>query len=233
MCSPRQFNYLDFISQFTADICHISGQDNIVADALSRFEAISAPVTHDAFAAVQEKDDELRSLLVSTTALQLERLLISGTSVELYCDTSSGKPRPYVPSPLRRQILNSLHSLSHPGIKASAKPVSQRFVWPAMQKDCRTWAPSLPTLPALQSFPPYHHSRWRLSPTTCPFPSHPHRPSRFSSFLGRILILPHGCRPFHVMAESLSYPGHHSRDSVTCPALWLDCKLWLSSNHNH
>ena len=76
---------------------------------------------------------------MSTTALQLEKHLIPGPSVGMYCDTSSGKPRPYVPSPLRRQIFNSLHSLSHPGIKASAKLVSQRFVWPAIQKDCRTW----------------------------------------------------------------------------------------------
>ena len=30
-CSPRQFNHLDFISQFTTDIRHISGQDNVVA----------------------------------------------------------------------------------------------------------------------------------------------------------------------------------------------------------
>jgi cleavage and polyadenylation specificity factor subunit 1 len=37
-CSPRQFNHLDFISQFTTDIRHISSQDNIVADALSRVE---------------------------------------------------------------------------------------------------------------------------------------------------------------------------------------------------
>jgi cleavage and polyadenylation specificity factor subunit 1 len=37
-CSPRQFNHLDFIAQFTTDIRHISGQDNIVADTLSRVE---------------------------------------------------------------------------------------------------------------------------------------------------------------------------------------------------
>ena len=138
-CSPRQFNHLDFIAQFTTDIRHISGQDNIVADTLSRVEVITAPVTLEALAAAQADDEELRELLVSTTALQLEKVLIPGTSVELYCDTSS-KTRPYVPSPLRRQIFNSLHSLSHPGIKATAKLVSQRFVWPAIQKDCRTWA---------------------------------------------------------------------------------------------
>jgi hypothetical protein len=30
-CSPRQFNHLNFISQFSTDIRHISGQD-VVAD---------------------------------------------------------------------------------------------------------------------------------------------------------------------------------------------------------
>ena len=139
-CSPRQFNHLGFVSQFTMDICHIAGQDNVVADALSRVEIITASVTHESLAAAQENDDELQILLLSTTALQLERILIPSTSVKMYCDTSFGKPRPYVPSPLCRQIFNSLHSLSHLGIKATAKLVSQHFVWPAIQKDCRTLA---------------------------------------------------------------------------------------------
>jgi hypothetical protein len=50
------------------------------------------------------------------------------------------KPRPFVPSPLRRQVFNSLHSLGHPGIKATAKLVSQHFVWSAIQKDSCTLA---------------------------------------------------------------------------------------------
>jgi cleavage and polyadenylation specificity factor subunit 1 len=78
--SPRQFNHLDFIAQFTTDIRHISGQDNIVADMLSRVEFISAAITHAALAAAQADDAELRELLVSTTALQLERFPIPGTS---------------------------------------------------------------------------------------------------------------------------------------------------------
>jgi len=139
-CSSRQFNHLDFISQFTTDICHISDQENVVADALSRVEAITAPVTHDVLAAAQEAEEKLRTLLAGNTALQLVKIPIPGTSVELYCDTSSGKPRPYAPSQLRLQIFNSLHSLSHPGIRTSAKLVSQHFVWPAFQEYCRTWA---------------------------------------------------------------------------------------------
>ena len=36
--SPRQSQHLDFIGQFTTDIQHVSGKDNIVANALSRIE---------------------------------------------------------------------------------------------------------------------------------------------------------------------------------------------------
>jgi hypothetical protein len=45
-CSLRQFNHLDFIAQFTTDIQHISGQDNVVADALSRVESVTAPPSY-------------------------------------------------------------------------------------------------------------------------------------------------------------------------------------------
>jgi hypothetical protein len=78
-CSPRQFNHLDFIAPFTTDIRHISGQDNFVADALSRVESISASPPYDAVAASQDSDDDLRTLLGSTTALPLEKLPIPGT----------------------------------------------------------------------------------------------------------------------------------------------------------
>jgi cleavage and polyadenylation specificity factor subunit 1 len=53
---------------------------------------------------------------------------------------SAGKARPSVPAPLRLQVFKSVHDLSHPGTKTTAKVVSQRFVWPGVQKDCRTWA---------------------------------------------------------------------------------------------
>jgi len=82
-CSPRQFNHLDFISQFTTDISHIPSQDNIVADALSRVEVITAPVTQDALATAQADDDELRMLLVSSTTLQLKKS--SSPALQLSC----------------------------------------------------------------------------------------------------------------------------------------------------
>jgi cleavage and polyadenylation specificity factor subunit 1 len=94
LLSPRQFNHLDYIAQFTSDVRHISGQDNVVADALSRVESITAPPSHDALAAMQESDDEVRIIVASDTALRLEKQQIPDTAVSIYCDTSVEKLRP-------------------------------------------------------------------------------------------------------------------------------------------
>jgi hypothetical protein len=46
-CLPRQFNHLDFAAHFTTDIRHISGQDNVVADALVSSPSLRHhPTTH-------------------------------------------------------------------------------------------------------------------------------------------------------------------------------------------
>jgi hypothetical protein len=50
-CSPRQFNHLDFVAQFATDMRHISGQDNVVADALSLVKSVTAPPSYDGLAA--------------------------------------------------------------------------------------------------------------------------------------------------------------------------------------
>jgi hypothetical protein len=92
----RQFKHIDFVAQFTTDIGDISGQDNVVAVALSRVESVTAPPSYNALAASQGGDDELRTLLGSTTALRLEKLPIPGTTVSIYCDTSAGRFRTYV-----------------------------------------------------------------------------------------------------------------------------------------
>jgi hypothetical protein len=68
-----------------------------------------------------------------------EKLPNPGTTVSIYCDTSAGRSRPYVAAPPRLHVFQSVHDLSHPGTKATAKLVAQRFVWPGVRKDCRNW----------------------------------------------------------------------------------------------
>lgn len=139
-CSPRQFRHLDYISQFTTDIRHISGKDNVVADTLSRVEELVQPVDIDILAKSQSADAELKQLLdKGTSSLRLVKTVIPGTQTELYCDNSTETLRPYVTKSLRVQVFQSLHSLSHPGANTTAKLVAQRYVWPAIRKDCREW----------------------------------------------------------------------------------------------
>ncbi|GFY52406.1 retrovirus-related Pol polyprotein from transposon 17.6 [Trichonephila inaurata madagascariensis] len=62
-CSPRQLRHLDFISQFSTDIRHVSGFDNSVADALSRINALNLSTTDlQHLADSQTKDEELKTL---------------------------------------------------------------------------------------------------------------------------------------------------------------------------
>ena len=120
--SPRQFRYLDYIGQFATDI---KGLYNYVADVLSRIEAIGKAVDHQTLAAAQENDNELSDIVNSgTTALRLKKIRFPGHDAEIYCDVSADIVRPYVPKSLRRYVFNSLHELSHPGIRATQKLVT-------------------------------------------------------------------------------------------------------------
>ena len=139
-CSPRQFRYLDYISQFTTDVRHVSGVSNVVADALSRIESIET-IDYKRLAEAQLGDDELRLILEeNTSVLKLKKINFPHLEIEIYCDTSHNSIRPYIPATLRRAVFNALHGLSHPGIKATQKLVAKRFVWPSVNKDCRLWA---------------------------------------------------------------------------------------------
>lgn len=139
-CSPRQFRYLDFISQFTTDIRFVAGKDNIVADTLSRIEELSTPLDYLSLARAQETDAELRALLIDGSSLQLQKVSLPDAKTQVYCDTSTSNQRPYVTPAFRRQVFESLHGLSHPGAKATVRLVTSRFVWPGIRRDCRQWA---------------------------------------------------------------------------------------------
>ena len=142
--SPREIRHLDFISQFSCDIRHVSGKNNIVADTLSRIEvsAVSRPScpTHADLADAQRQDSDLRDYRIKhDTGLQLQDIPIPSSPLSVTCDLSTGLPRPFVPLPLRRRIFDSLHGLAHPGIKPSTKLIAERFVWPNLKRDVRQW----------------------------------------------------------------------------------------------
>ena len=142
--SPREIRHLDFLLQFTSDIRHIKGEHNIPADTLSRsINTVTLDPTFDVktLAVEQQKDSKLQQFLGSNvTALQLKKIPVPGSDLELICDASTPNLRPYVPDGLQRKIFHTLHDISHPGIKASVKLITDRYVWPRAKSDVRRWA---------------------------------------------------------------------------------------------
>ena len=136
--SPRQLRQLDFIGQFTTDIRHISGEDNVIADTLSRINDVhtATVINTEDLAQDQEQDPELNDLLTShTTHLKLHKLTPIGSETPVWCDTSTGHIRPYIPPQSRAHIFNMFHNQSHPSGKATFKLMKKKFVWPYMERD--------------------------------------------------------------------------------------------------
>jgi len=138
-CSPRQFRQLDFIGQFSTDIRHVKGEQNIVADALSRIETISSTIDYTALAQAQQEDTEIKNYLDGQSPLTLKLVTTPGTQAQVYCDISTTKMRPFITKAFRKAAFDTVHQQSHPGANVSVKLATERFVWPSIKKDCRRW----------------------------------------------------------------------------------------------
>lgn len=142
--SPRQIRHLDFLSQFTTDIRHIPGKENVVADTLSRLEAIHVNNTID-FAKLschQNDDEEIKSFLNSNSNLQLKSFVLPNTNFSIYCDISTGVVRPFLTKEFRKTAFDSIHNLCHSNARKTTKLVTEKFVWPSVKRDCHLWARS-------------------------------------------------------------------------------------------
>ena len=140
--SPRETRHLDYIAQFTTDVRHVRGCENLAPDALSRVSAIHAsqpPMDDlDELADAQREDADLLVFRQSGHGLRLRDTSL-GSGRTLVVDDSTGTPRPLVPASLRRRVFDRLHGLAHPGVRASQELVGRRFVWPGMRNDIRRW----------------------------------------------------------------------------------------------
>ena len=146
--SPRQVRHLDFIAKFTSDLRHIKGTANTPADALLRIEANALfsntlpVIDFQAMAAAQDSDSDITRLRSSPTSLKIEAVPLATSKSKILCDTSTGVARPLVRSEFRRAVFDSLHSLSHPGIRATQRLLTARYVWPNIKANTRRWSRS-------------------------------------------------------------------------------------------
>lgn len=161
--TPRQTRHLEYIAQFTNDIRHVHGKDNVVADTLSRINDLSllnqhnmlsgtaiSPVTSNNFNLrllkdAQSHDCELSHLLTNQSnshckvKYSLKKIRFPNSDEEIWCDVSFSKFRPFVPNSLRRSVFDIFHNLTHAGIRATKKLVTSNYFWPRMNTDCTLW----------------------------------------------------------------------------------------------
>jgi cleavage and polyadenylation specificity factor subunit 1 len=143
--TARQCRHLAYVAEFTADIQHVAGLDNIAADALSRppistVTASSLPwdIVSD-LRGIASRQSTCPSTLQarSSPSLQVQAREVEGVS--LWCDGSTGRWRPLVPQEDRLMVFKSIHGVAHPGIRATRRMVAARFVWPNMRADIASW----------------------------------------------------------------------------------------------
>ena len=133
--SDRQQRQLAIITELISDIAHVKGNQNVVVDYLSRptfavqIDIYDLPALADA----HKLDTEIQSFP------ELKKFTLSGKDQFVLCDTSTSYPRPFVPCTLRKSIFDSLHAISHPGIKSSIKMIKARFYWPHMDKPSKNY----------------------------------------------------------------------------------------------
>ena len=141
--SGRQARMLQYLSEFSLEPVFIPGQKNLVADTLSRPVSAVVPAcsrampSEDEFASAQAKCPAVQSLLSSSVLSITKKVLESGAV--LFLDVSRSQPRILVPDSLRRQVFDAIHSVSHPGARASCRLVSQAFVWTRMAADVKEY----------------------------------------------------------------------------------------------
>lgn len=165
--SARQQRHLSYVSEFTTDIQHVAGKQNVVADCLSRTftSTVHLGIDYARMAVDQDADPDIQAFRTATTGLRLVDVPFDDKGTTLLCDVSTGQPRPLAPKMWRRKVFDVIHGLSHPGRKPSQRLVTEKFVWHGMKKDIRDW---VKTCIACQRTKVHRHVKAPLEQFTVP-----------------------------------------------------------------
>ena len=144
------------IGQFTKDVRHIAGLANTGSDFLSRIPpqlkgsaydesgmsaelasiegqkliAMSPQVIYDA----QQQCSELELIKAGKHPTSVTFKPIKFEEIELWCEISQSKPRPFLPKQIRRFVIQQMH-YAHKGIKENVRLISSHYYWNEMKQE--------------------------------------------------------------------------------------------------
>ena len=133
--TPRQQRQLNYISEYTTNLVHVSGADNHVADALSRIEAINMPSTIDYrdLASKQVEDPEITKWKEANP--EVKEVFFPSLNLLLLCQHQEPGVRTCVPKEYRRVVFDKIYGLCHLGVRSTKLQLLQHFVWPGVNKN--------------------------------------------------------------------------------------------------
>ena len=77
------------------------------------------------------------ALLRTNSSLLLEDVPVGYLTI--CCDTSGARRQPLIHLIWQRRVFDTIHSLAHPGIRATRRLLAARFVWKGMAADVGRW----------------------------------------------------------------------------------------------
>jgi transposase InsO family protein len=139
--TARQSRQLSYVAEFTSDLRHIAGTDNVVADLLSRPPSVNLVAATDVMVDYQRiaAHQEACPATAAAKSSSLHLVPVEFEGASLLCDISRGEPRPLIPAVDRRVVFSSFHGLAHLGARATRRLMAARVVWRGMNSDIAAW----------------------------------------------------------------------------------------------
>jgi RNase H-like domain found in reverse transcriptase/Integrase zinc binding domain len=156
--TARQCRHLSYVAEFTSDVWHVAGVDNVVANTLSRprpcqpgqaaaanpppsamqavVDATTSRLDYATIAAHQQDCPEVAAM-ARLSSLRVRPVVVE--DVELLCDVSTGAVRHLIPAADRKAVFLAFHGLAHAGTHATKRLISARVVWRHMAADITRW----------------------------------------------------------------------------------------------
>jgi hypothetical protein len=170
--SDRVMRWRLFIEEYSPDLQYIKGENNVVADALSRLPQTSTsyedsqesfyalvecheyknknadkydfhPLSYEHLELAQKRDPQLKKeLLNNTSKYKLKDFHGGGKLRSLICYNN----KIVVPKHLHRHVIDWYHiTLCHPGINRTEETISQHLFWPKMRDQITTYVQTCPS----------------------------------------------------------------------------------------